>query len=74
MKSWKTTTGGMLALLGAALQVVPEAAPGAVYVKPWSDFIVALGAGLIGMAARDNNITSEQVMRNRSHDDTPTKT
>lgn len=60
MKSWKTTIGGILALLGASLQVIPDGAPGAHYVKPYSAFLAALGAGIIGLAARDHNVSSEQ--------------
>lgn len=59
-RSWKTTAGGILALLGAALDVVPGSAPGASYVKPWGGFMAAIGAGLIGLAARDANVSSEQ--------------
>lgn len=61
MTSWKTTLGGIIALLGAALLVVPDAAPGAALVKPWAPFISAVGAGIIGIFGRDNNRSSEQV-------------
>ena len=61
MTSWKTTVGGIIALVGGALMVVPDTAPGASYVKPWAPFIAALGTGIIGLYARDNNKSSEDV-------------
>jgi hypothetical protein len=57
MKSWKTTVGGLIALVGGALLVVPDDAPGAKWLKPWATFLSAIGAGLIGL---DNNVSSEQ--------------
>lgn len=58
--SWKTTTGGLIALLGASLFVVPDDAPGAVFLKPWAPFLSAFGTGIIGLCARDHKVTSEQ--------------
>ena len=58
--SWKTTLGGILSMIGAALQALPDNAPGAATLKPWSIFLVAVGASITGLAARDNNVTSEQ--------------
>jgi hypothetical protein len=60
MKSWKTTVGGLIALVGGALLVVPDDAPGAKWLKPWATFLSAIGAGLIGLFGRDNNVSSEQ--------------
>jgi len=39
----------------------PDDAPGAKWVKPWGPAMVGLGAGIVGLAARDNGVTSEQV-------------
>lgn len=66
MTSWKTSLGGILSLVGAALQVVPDHAPGADTLKPWSVFLIAIGAGITGLAGRDNAVTSEQVKAAKS--------
>ena len=55
MKSWKTTAGGAIAALGAffsaqsdhTLQIVGQA-------------LTAIGTFIVGLMARDNNVTSEQ--------------
>lgn len=54
MKSWKTTLGGALVMLGAAIgQIYPEhAREGAL--------LAALGTAFGLVFARDNNVTSEQ--------------
>lgn len=69
MTSWKTSLGGVFSLIGAALLAVPDDAPGAKYVKPWAPAIAALGAGIVGLAARDNNVTSEQLRARRKRPD-----
>lgn len=51
--SWKTTFGGVLSLIGAACLTHPK-------LSEWSAFFVALGSGMVGLSARDNNVTSEQ--------------
>lgn len=61
MKSWKTTLGGIIALIGGALLLVPDGAPGANWLKPWAAFISSIGAGVVGLFGRDNNRTSEDV-------------
>ena len=55
MKSWKTTLGGILAGIGGLLQLSPEPRLHAFGVVACS-----IGTFIIGGAARDNNVTSEQ--------------
>lgn len=52
-KSWKTTVGGLLAAVGIALRQHPKTAP-------YADPVEVVGVILLGLAARDNNVTSEQ--------------
>ena len=54
MKSWKTTIGGLLSGCGLAFaQFFPEH-------SKFGMFAAAIGSVLLGLAARDNNVTSEQ--------------
>ena len=58
MKSWKTTLGGVGALLTAAGMIVHN-----LQVGNWDNYKEIIGlvtAGWIGLHARDNNVTSEQ--------------
>lgn len=53
MKSWKTTLGGLLLALG---QVIA-------FPEPWgwvNHALTAIGGLLMGTAARDNSVTSEE--------------
>ena len=75
MKSWKTTLGGLLAATGLALKHAPEPA-----VASWSDFATGLGIAILGMAARDNGVSSEDAgikpkttVQISTPDNTPTK-
>lgn len=52
MKSWKTTIGGFLAAAGAAMQASDNAT-----VKVAGAVIGAIGLALLGMSAKDNNVT-----------------
>ena len=54
MKSWKTSLGGILAAIGIGLRDNPRTAP-------YAALIEGLGITLIGLSARDNGVTSEQV-------------
>jgi len=65
MKSWKTTLGGILGAIGFAMKHIPAAAP-------YSDAVAALGLLLVGSAARDNNVTSEQAGANNHTPKPPT--
>lgn len=54
MKSWKTTIGGLLSGGGLLFaQFFPQYASA-------GNFVAAFGSLILGMAARDNNVTSEQ--------------
>lgn len=59
LPSWTIRVGGILGILSAAMQIIPENAPGAAFIKPYAPFVASLAAGLIGFTARQNNISSE---------------
>ena len=72
--SWKTTVGGLLGALGIALKHAPYP-----QVAAWSDFAAAMGMVILGMAARDNGVSSEDVgvaprVKISIPDNEPTKT
>lgn len=58
--SWVPKVGGLLALIGAIAEVMPEHLPGASVIKPWGLFLGSAGASVIGFSARQTNKTSEQ--------------
>lgn len=60
-QSWLPKLGGIIAVLAFAISMAPDSAPGADVIKPWLPSLNALAAGLIGLTARQNNKTSEQV-------------
>lgn len=54
MTSWKTSLGGILSLVGGTIAVTwPEHAKVGAALQ-------TIGTALIGLAARDNGVTSEQ--------------
>lgn len=62
MKSWKTTTAGIGAILvavGSALTAMFDNDP--VTLPDWGAVVAAVIAGIGLITARDNNVTSEQV-------------
>jgi hypothetical protein len=66
MNSWKTTLFGLMAIIGggivAAFELKPALLTGFPTWLPGLGFIFStIGSGGIGLAARDNNRTSEQV-------------
>ena len=54
MKSWKTTLGGVLGAIGAALVAMDD-----IFLKAAGSVLSAVGVLLLGLAARDNNVSSE---------------
>lgn len=69
MTSWKTTIGGSLQAAGTAMMGI-SLVPGSTSMNAAEDLkwvlivgtiLSAVGGQLLGLAARDNNVTSEQV-------------
>jgi hypothetical protein len=58
-KSWKTTLGGLAVILGGISSALSQFNDGDV-AGAIQTLVVALPAGLALLAARDNNVTSEQ--------------
>jgi hypothetical protein len=58
MKSWKTTTTGILAILASAIGATQVLIAGG--TPDWTAVIAAVIAGIGLIAARDNKVTSEQ--------------
>lgn len=57
---WFIRLGGVFGVLASALLIVPDTAPGAHLVKPWASFLAALSSAVVGLTARQNNVSSEQ--------------
>ncbi len=55
MKSWKTTFGGFLSAIGITLSQSSDKVLG-----PIGAILMAVGTLLIGYAARDNSVSSEE--------------
>ena len=65
MKSWKTSLAGVAALctaLGTILKAWAAGGPAALATIDWTATIASISAGLGLLAARDNNVTSEQAL------------
>ena len=58
--SWKTTLGGVALAFGLFLVTDYDPATESVWVKRVGQFLAMAGAALGGVAARDNDVTSEQ--------------
>lgn len=54
--SWKTTVGGVLAMLGLSLSTVKDPA----WVGAVGTILAAIGTGITGLSARDFNKSSEE--------------
>lgn len=57
MKSWKTTIFGLIGAVGGVVATIKEPS----WVGLVGQLMVAIGAGGIGISARDNDKTSEDV-------------
>lgn len=55
MKSWKTTVGGILLAIGGFFLTQDFA-----FAEVIAQVINAIGALLLGVSARDNNVSSEE--------------
>lgn len=56
-RSWKTTMGGILAAIGQALQTTDSLG---VWGRPTGQMLTILGLAILGLGARDNNVSSEE--------------
>lgn len=63
MKSWKTTLGGIIAAIGAAMLASDDH-----QLKLIGGVVAAVGALITGFTARDNDRTSEEVGADRAAD------
>lgn len=59
--SWLPKIGGIVCALAAALELVPFDAPGAAYMKPYAHALMSIGGSIIGLSARQNNKSTEEV-------------
>lgn len=57
---WFIRVVGIAGFIGAAILGAPDDAPGAKFLKPWAPTLVAMSTGLIGLTARQNNVSSEK--------------
>jgi uncharacterized membrane protein YhiD involved in acid resistance len=61
IKSWRTTTTGVLAIIAAVVSAVQMIVDGNPATNPdWSAVAAAVIAGVGLITARDNKVTSEQ--------------
>ena len=59
MKSWKTSIGGVLTAIGAVAVQVQEPA----WIATIGAGLIAVGSLLMGVSARDNNVSSEDLKK-----------
>jgi hypothetical protein len=61
MKSWQTTVAGVTAILAIVVGVVKVLTDGDPATNPdWNAVVAGLSAGVVGLCARDNKVSSEQ--------------
>jgi hypothetical protein len=60
MKSWKTTLGGVAAICGGIGMIAKMLSEGDYNAEKIMAAVAAIGAGITGLSARDNNVTSEK--------------
>ena len=58
MKNWKTTLSGIVAAIGASMQLSADPT-----VKAIGAIVIAVGALLFGISAKDNNVTGGTVQQ-----------
>lgn len=56
MKSWKTTVCGLVGAIGTFLSTTSDPT----WLPTVGKFLVGISVALMGLAARDNSVTSEQ--------------
>jgi hypothetical protein len=62
MKSWQTTAAGVATIIAIASGAIRLLADGNPETNPdWNTVIGGLTAGIIGLCARDNKVSSEAV-------------
>lgn len=55
--SWQTTVSGIISLVGVILLAIP----GPAWLREMALYMIGIGGGGVGLLARDNKKTSEQV-------------
>lgn len=60
-KSWKTTSAGLLAIVGGAVRLYFAIKSGNITEEALMTSATAIVSGIGLLCARDNNVTSEQV-------------
>jgi len=61
MKSWKTSVLGITAIVTAIGNAIPLLLDNNPATNPdWGSLIAIVSAGVMGLFARDNNVSSEQ--------------
>lgn len=72
MKSWKTTAAGIGTILATAGTVLNQLTDGNAATNPdWNYVLPLIFSGLVGLFARDNKVTSEEVLCKKENHTTP---